>query len=103
MYYGPKTREGAGWEIAVSMGGLHYILVLGYVPETRSFHLRYERSLLSSLFFWWHGFTAGPKLKAAIEQWSSSDASLSSFRFVSQGELVRYQRDRMTTIAEPLR
>ena len=35
VFYGVKEKDGAGWELALSIYGLHYIMVLSYSPETR--------------------------------------------------------------------
>ena len=95
VYYGVRERDGAGWELAVSIRSLHYVIVLSYVAETGSFYLRYEPSLFSSLLFWWRAFSARPHLRSRIQSWSAGQKDLSSIRFVSQKELLQFERDKI--------
>jgi hypothetical protein len=100
VYYGVEARDGVGWELALSMGGLHYILMLSYSPECKCFYLLYEPSVLSSMIFWWRGFFSAPHLKARIQLWADGHEDIASCAFVSGKELAQYERGRLIPKAE---
>ena len=101
VYYGVEERDGAGWELALSMGGIHYILVLRYTPECQCFYLLYEPSVLSSLIFWWRGFFTAPRLKARIQLWADGHKDIASCTFMSRKELAQFESGRLMPKAEP--
>jgi hypothetical protein len=95
LYYGPAVRNGCGWEFAVSFSGLHYVFVVAYVHETRTYLLSYETSPISSLIFWWLSFSKSRKVADAVRNWAGSNDEIKEFHFFNDSQLHAYERERI--------